>query len=737
MKIDRRSFLSFLIGGAAGTTLSPLPWKLTDDLSIWTQMWPWTPVPARGRVTYTTSTCTLCPGGCGISVKKVDNRVIKVEGLKGHPVNDGGICALGLSGAQLLYGPRRVAGPMKKVDGKYRAVSWEDALAEISDTLARLRSAGKTQQLACIADSDRGTLPELMQRFLSVYGSPNFIRSPSIQDSYELALHIMQGARALPGFDINNTDYVLSFGSGLLDGWGSPVYMFKGHSLWQERGGKLVQIEPRLSKTAAKADRWVPVNPGTEGALALGIAYVLIKESLYNTEFINSATTGFDQWQRQVLDGYRPEIVTKITGIEGAVIRDLARGFAEARNPLAVCGRGQGSVPGSLKEVMAVHALNALAGNLGRNGGVTTVPVFEYTDWPELEMDAVASKGMQQQRVDGAGSGRYGQARFLLNRLPEAIQSGAESPLQVLFIANTNPCYSLAGNEAFKEALKKIPLVVSFSSYMDETAAMADLILPNPTYLERYEDVPTPFGYPRPIIGLAKPVVDPLLNTRHTGDVVIQLAQSLGGNIARAFPWENYETCLQETLADKWDTLEESGYWLDSDYNAAEVSTSFETESGRFEFVNSEISALARFTVLKPEGDEANFPQILIPFDSMRLWDGYVGNPPFVMKTVEDTVLKGNDVLVEINPATAKALGLKNGGRARLSTPMGDARVRVYFYEGIMPGLVAMPRGLGHTANDRFLAGKGVNVNTLMGPVEDPATGYNAVWGIRAKLTKA
>jgi anaerobic selenocysteine-containing dehydrogenase len=107
------------------------------------------------------------------------------------------------------------------------------------------------------------------------------------------------------------------------------------------------------------------------------------------------------------------------------------------------------------------------------------------------------------------------------------------------------------------------------------------------------------------------------------------------------------------------------------------------------------------------------------------------------MKTVEDTVLKGDDVLVEVNPDTAKALGLKNGGRALLSTPGGEARVRIYAYEGIMPGLVAMPRGLGHTANDRFLAGKGVNVNSLMGPVEDPATGYNAVWGIRAKLTKA
>ena len=117
MKIDRRSFLSFAIGGAAGTALTPMAWKVTDDLSIWTQMWPWTPVPPDGEASYVNSTCSLCPGGCGITVRKIDDRVVKVEGMKGHPVNDGGICVLGLSGTQLLYGPMRVKTPLKKVNG--------------------------------------------------------------------------------------------------------------------------------------------------------------------------------------------------------------------------------------------------------------------------------------------------------------------------------------------------------------------------------------------------------------------------------------------------------------------------------------------------------------------------------------------------------------------------------------------------------------------------------------------
>ncbi|MCP5054444.1 MAG: molybdopterin-dependent oxidoreductase, partial [bacterium] len=238
MKIDRRSFLAFGIGGAAGTTLSPLPWKLMDDIAIWTQMWPWTPVPKDGESTYVNTVCTLCPAGCGITVRKVGDRAVKVEGIKGYPGNDGGVCNLSLSGLQLLYGPRRVKGPLKRVGergaGHWANISWEEAMAEITQKLKGLRSDGRSHTVACISGSDRGTVPKLLNRFLKAYGSPNFLRSPSIQDSYEMALQLMQGADATAGFDFENADFILSFGSGIIDGWGSPVRMFKANSLWQD-----------------------------------------------------------------------------------------------------------------------------------------------------------------------------------------------------------------------------------------------------------------------------------------------------------------------------------------------------------------------------------------------------------------------------------------------------------------------------------------------------------------------
>ena len=736
MKIDRRSFLSFVIGGAAGTALSPLPWKLTDDSAIWTQAWPWTPVPTDGEVSYVNSICSLCTGGCGITARKIDNRVVKIEGMNGHPVNDGGLCVLGLSGTQLLYGPMRVKAPLKKVNGRFREISWDAAIAEISNKLGELRSKGESHKFACISGTDRGTVSELLSRFLTVYGSANFTRTPSIQDSYELTLHLMHGVQGIPGFDVENADFVLSFGSGIIDGWGSPVRMFRANSSWKKSGGKVVQIEPRLSNTAAKSDKWIPINPGTEGALALGLANVIIKESIYNKSFVNNFSAGFDKWKRRILDGYSPEIVTKVTGIDKAVIVSLARDFARSSKPLAICGRGQGRTPGSLKEFMAVHALNALVGNINKKGGVWTLPEPDYIDWPELKMDSVASTGMQKGRIDSAGSGKYLNARYLLNRLPEIINSADVSPVEVLFVSESNPGYTLPDTSSVKKAFEKIPFVVSFSSYMDETAQMADFILPNHIYLERYEDVPAATGFQKPIIGLSKPVVDPQFNTKYTGDVIIHLAKSIGGFIADAFPWENYEVCLKETLGDRWDNLVENGYWIDSEFTALGWEEGFETASTRFEFTSDDINALSRYTPVKPQGDEASFPLVLIPYDSMRLAGGFIGDPPFVIKTVEDTVLKGKDILVEINPATAGKLGLSEGQYAKLTTLKGSAKVKVHLFDGIMPGIVAMPSGLGHTAYDKFLAGKGININQLIGPVEDSSSGHDAAWGINAKLVK-
>jgi anaerobic selenocysteine-containing dehydrogenase len=357
------------------------------------------------------------------------------------------------------------------------------------------------------------------------------------------------------------------------------------------------------------------------------------------------------------------------------------------------------------------------------------MPAPDYIEWPEVDMDDIAEAGVQKERVDGAGSETYPHAKHLLHRLAAVINAGEGDGLKALFIAGANPCYSLPDIPAVKEAFNKIPLKVSFSSYLDETAEMADYVLPNHVFLERFEDVPIAAGLQQPMIGLAKPVVQPQYKTRHTGDVIIGMAQALGDSIGEAFPWESYEACLEETLGDNWDTLNEEGYWVDDSFSPDQY--------GRFRFAGTGTDKSPKYEAIAPEGEEASFPLLLIPYDSIRLANGFIGDPPFVLKTVADHVLKENDICVEINPETAKKLGLRENATAMLTTPKGQAKVRIHRFDGIMPGVVAMPTGLGHTAYDGYLKGKGVNVNDLIGPVEDPASGFNAAWGIRAKLSKA
>jgi menaquinone reductase, molybdopterin-binding-like subunit len=579
--------------------------------------------------------------------------------------------------------------------------------------------------VACIAGSDTGTVPQLLNRLLTVYGSPNFYRMPSIEDAYETALYMMQGAEGFAGLDLENADFICSFGAAILEGYGSPVRMIQAHSRWKEQNAVLVQIESRLSNTAARADQWLPLNPGTETELALSMAHVIITQDMVRKEA--GEIQGLDAFAKMVKEKYAPQTVAGLIGVDAQKIAELARRFATANKPLALYGCGKGQTPGNLKEALAIHALNVLVGNINQPGGVLALPAYDYIDWPEIQGDHAASAGLQKARLDGAGTGEYPHVRYLAHRLIKAINETPDA-VQALLVAESNPCYSLPDTTSTKAAFDKIPFVVSFSSYMDETALQADLILPNHVYLERYEDVPVTAGIRQPLIGLCRPAVKPLYNTQHLGDTVIRIAKAMGGVTAGNFPWDNYESCLQETLADRWDALTQKAYVTEMESG---------DHTGQMVLMNDSLGAVYMAESVDPEGDAGSYPLLMVPYDSMRLASRDVATTPFMIKTVSDTILKALDGFVEINPQTAATLGMKEGQHAVLTTPKGEARVRVHLYDGIAPGLIAMPRGLGRANQDRHLAGKGTNVNQLIGPMEDPASGLYATWGIRAKLAKA
>ncbi len=394
MKLGRRAFLQFAAGAVGGTLLTPIPWKLMDDSAIWSQNWWWRPSPERGEITQVATTCMLCDGGCGIQARLVNKkRAILLEGNPKHPVNAGGICPLGAAGLQFYYAPYRVSQPMKQTGkrgdaGGLQPISWDEAINMLSTKLAQLKSEGKTRTVAAISGQRPSSMDDLWEQFFAAYGSPNFFKMPSQTDSLELAASVTLGQKAAFAFAVENASYVLSFGANLIEGWGAPGRMQAAYGMWRrENGGKpatkVVQVDSRCSMTASKADQWVAVAPGAEAALALAIAHVMIKENLYDSDFVNSYVFGFEDWkdaQGKSREGfknlvlsleYTPEQVAKRTGVEASKIRELAKEFARASNAVVVWGESSGNLPGNIYNDLSYIALNVLKGNLDSGGTVS------------------------------------------------------------------------------------------------------------------------------------------------------------------------------------------------------------------------------------------------------------------------------------------------------------------------------------------------------------------------------
>jgi len=709
MKVDRRSFLGLGLGAAAGIAVSPIGIKLTDDSSIWTQNWPWTPVPVDGEVSYENSVCSLCPGSCGISVRKIDDRPVKIEGLAEYPINDGGACLHGIAGLQYLYDPARVKTPLKKNGDKFEEISWDEAIETVAGKLADIRKKGSPEKLACIIDKDQGSVSGLFKRLLKTFGSPNFYTMPSLESYLELTAATLHSEGETISFDLENASFVLSFGAGVIEGWGSPVNCFKANASRKERHAKLYQIEPRLSNTAANADKWIPVKPGTEADLALGICAVLLKNKLFDTTATANLKGGLNKFAALLQKDYTPSKIAEITGVKESDIEKIATLFAKSKMPLAVFGKGRGDGAQSLKELVAVHTLNCLVGNINKKGGAFVQPKTNYLEFPDESMDSISDKGFAKTKI-----GSY------VDQLIEKVNGSSKPVVDALFVYNANPCHSLHDSKKVKQAIGKIPFVVSFSSFLDETAMEADIILPSHTFIERFEDVPSSAGLAMNVVGLTKPIVEPLFSTKNPGDSIILIAKALEGNIAQSFEWESYEECLEEVTSGIWDSLSEDRF--------AVISEGVPTGS-----VKTNIAYLSKNpSTVQAQGD---FALTLIPIDNMRLISAGVSVSPFAIKTVSDKVLKGKNIVVEINPLSAK--GLKDGRLATLTTPMGKARVKVNFNEGIMPGVIGMVEGLGHTFENIYVSNKGVNVNDLIGPVFESGSGLDAAFGIKAKISKA
>ena len=809
MGINRRDFLTALGVAGGGSALAFGP---QVGLKVFQSLWgeDWVEVPT-GLETRINSICQQCPGGCGITVRLVGDRAVKIDGNPFYPINRGGLCPKGQSGLQSLYDPDRIRGPLKRVGergaGKWESISWDDAIKTVITKLQEIREKKETHTIAIMAGETRGLMQALLERFLLAFGSPNYIRvSDDLAAGPLDAFYLMQGLKEGLVYDLEQANYILSFGCDLLQSFWSPVQVLRAFGyIRRERGSRarVIQIEPRQSITATKADEWIPINPGTEGALALGIAHLMIREGLHDENFIWNNAFGFEDWiddsrishqgfKGLVLKEYSPGIVSSITGVPVDVIIRLAREFATTKPAVAIGLRGD--VPSQ----MAVHALNALVGSIDSPGGVLVARDIPVPELPPIEPDEISQKGAQMPHIAQPAKEKYLLADYLPHTFLERASTGEPYKLEALFLYQTNPIFSSFNPEGVAGALDKIPFIVSFSSFMDESSQQADLILPDHTYLERWQDDPVYNLKGYPIIGLRRPVVSPLYDTRHTGDVIIQLARGLGGSLAQAFPGKDFPETLQyyfqklfeqgrgdlvgqefeeawskllarggwrspsyQTAEEFWQRLQEKGGWWEPIYYYGEGERVFKTPSQRFEFysqiLKERVGVLAEErlkaigvqvrgdklflphweAVKPPESNEEQYPFILNIYQPLVFAGLINASQPFLQGITSPAPLERWDCWIEINPELAKKLGISYGDQVWVESPRGKLSFRAKLVEGAMPEVVNIPLGVGHKALGRWAKNIGKNPLLIVEGHLEPLTGRPLINTTRVKIYRA
>ena len=346
MKISRRDFLRL----ASFTTLGAVACNFFDEREFTAQ----SPVQlpedlVTGRDNWYATLCRQCPETEGLVVRVIEGRAKKVQGNPRYPTNLGGHSVRCEAGLQALYHPERITGPLVREgprgSGMYRAVQWDEALDIL---LRRLQEQPDHGRVLTVTGPLRGSLAHLTNSFTTAYGGRHMAFQPMEEASYDRVMREVLGQEIIPTFDIKNTRLLLSFGADFLSTWKAPVQFSKGYGHFRQGQGRergtLVQVDPRFSMTAANADRWVPIDPGMEGSLALSIAHVIISEGLADPARINEMTGGQGA---AALDAYAPNRIALQLGIPplygrepAEVITDLARDFAHHGSRSLAIGGG-------------------------------------------------------------------------------------------------------------------------------------------------------------------------------------------------------------------------------------------------------------------------------------------------------------------------------------------------------------------------------------------------------------
>jgi anaerobic selenocysteine-containing dehydrogenase len=784
--ISRRRFLQATgAAGAAGLGGSMLP-GLTTLSEAKAEA-----AAASGDTVITKSICHQCPARCGIDVYTTDGRVHAIWGSSEHPISNGKLCPKGPLGTYILYDPDRWKGPMKRTnpkkgrneDPKFVPISWDEALDTVAARLNSLRSKGESHRF-CLAFG-RGwgaSCAGQLGPFGELYGSPNVPigHSSMCSDGSVISKQATDGNASYSAYDYKNANMLLMFGVGYLEAF-RPYN--NNMQVWGYIRGvktpktRITAVDVHMNTTLAGADRALLIKPGTDGALALTMAHIILTEGLWEKSFVGDFKDGVnrfkagetvdpdtfnEKWVKGLVEWWNIELKDRTpswaAGITTILERDIlatAREFGTTRPAIALFERGVHAHSNGILNGMAVHSLNALVGSMFAKGGLMYQMGPSYGPMPVKAddfKDEYAKNGpwKSQPRIDLKGhEDGYLLAKNMLQELGPNSLKGKPYKLDTIMFYLTNPVWTAPNGQEWEEALKEL-FVIDTSPFPSETAMMADIILPDHTYLERLQDAPTyPFqGWP--MAQLRVPAIKPLYDTKYFGDTLIEIGKRIKGPMGEYYKALNnsenvirhlakgFESDPGDNGVNSFESWKEKGVWYKKRYlwrqvdgnfyewdgqgynkpmSAEDVKTKLlTTESGKFEFRSSKLEHHADWIAAKtgrnkeklmfPHWEEPKHPgggdmYMVTPKVAMHA-EGRGANLPVAIVNLQPALGGRDKVYIEINPATAKAKGIGDGDRVRIKSTVGSIDGYVKYFEGVRPDTLVFPMEHGHWAHGRW-----------------------------------
>jgi thiosulfate reductase/polysulfide reductase chain A len=681
---------------------------------------------------YISTMCEMCVWRCGVRAKVKNGRVVKLEGNPEHSHSQGKLCARGQSGLMTTYDPDRVLHPLVRVgqrgEGKFRQASWEEALDIVASQMLRIKEQFGPE--AMVFSSTHNLSQVQFENVLNGFGSPNYGTQRSLCFNAMVTAFLLTYGVEEPARNYDTVKYILYVGRNMAEAISTSETSGLVEAL--ARGAKLVYLDPRFTKTAALASEWIPIRPGTDLAFLLGMIHEIVTYELGDCEFVKKYVVGCEELPAAMAE-YTPEWAESKCGVPADTIRRIAREFAAAKtDALAHPGWRTSNFINSFQTERAIATLNAISGNVLVPGGCLIADSPEASGVSLGKPPQPAYPRVSALRLDGV-PWKYPLVPLKLGvfqEIREAIITGQPYQARGWFISRQNPVLSIPDRKRTLEAMGKLDFIAVVDVIMNDTAWFADVVLPEASYLERYDPLHVVDGR----IFLRQPVIEPQGEARSALWIYKQLGERLG--LGDFFQYADEEDYLRQQLAPlglDLELLKTRGY-LDPHIEVEEpTEIRFNTPSGKIE-IYSETLGNAGFSPW-PTWEEPATPTP----DRFYLLTGKVAQHTQMGTQNNQLLHKYSDKpRIWLHPSAAEPRGVLTNDLVRVRSDVGEVVVQALVTEAIRSDCVYMTPGYGHLSKGlRTAYNNGASDSELHVTYTDPVSGGQALTQTFVTVEKA